>query len=169
MTMPNLRPVVADGRVWLQSDTGQYDVIALDAYRQPYIPFHLTTVEFFRLAHARLTDNGVLVINVGHSATDFRLLNALAATLHTLFSSVYVISPDVTYNSLLVATRRPSTLADYTANAAQVDNPLLRQVIDTVGGHVTAWQGDGLILTDDLAPVEQITDQIIINYVLRGN
>ncbi|MCB1602853.1 MAG: hypothetical protein KDI66_22750, partial [Xanthomonadales bacterium] len=51
MTQPNLTAVAADGRRWLadQPADAQWDVIAIDAYRPPYIPFHLTTVEFFTL------------------------------------------------------------------------------------------------------------------------
>ncbi len=169
LDLPNVRPVAADARAWLQRDSGRYAVIAVDAYRQPYIPFHLTTVEFFTLARQRLSDDGVLVINVGHSLTDFRLLDALAATLRQVFPTVYAISPDVAYNSLLVATVRPSRLADYTAHAARVEQPLLREVVERLEGRVRVWQGEGLVLTDDHAPVEQITDQIIVNYALgRG-
>ena len=38
----------------------------IDAYRQPYIPFYLTTREFFALVRDRLDPGGVVVINVGH-------------------------------------------------------------------------------------------------------
>src|SRR5262245_27555977 len=44
---PNVHPVVADARYWLDTKAAKYDVIVMDAYRQPYIPFHLTTREFF--------------------------------------------------------------------------------------------------------------------------
>ena len=39
--------------------TERYDVIIVDAYRQPYIPFYLTTEEFFELARDRLAPGGV--------------------------------------------------------------------------------------------------------------
>src|SRR5260370_1001445 len=35
--------VVAYARYWLDPQAGHYDVVVLDAYRQPYNPFHLTT------------------------------------------------------------------------------------------------------------------------------
>ena len=44
----------ASSHVRPASATRQYDLIAVDAYRPPYIPFHLTTVEFFALARDRL-------------------------------------------------------------------------------------------------------------------
>src|SRR5205823_3754580 len=43
MTEPNLRVHVADGRWWLRQSRGRYDVVAIDAYHQPYIPFQLCT------------------------------------------------------------------------------------------------------------------------------
>ena len=169
MQLSNLRPVLADGRTWLQTDRGRYDVIIVDAYRQPYIPFHLTTVEFFGQTRDHLTDNGVLAINVGHSPTDLRLLDTLAATLRAVFPSVYAISPEGSYNSLLVATRQPSSLDDFQAHARQVDQPTLRQVLDTLANRVSVWQGEGQVLTDDEAPVELLTDQIILRYALTGH
>ena len=169
MDLPNLRPVVADGRTWLQTDRGRYDVVIVDAYRQPYIPFHLTTEEFFSAAWDHLSDNGVLVINVGHSPTDLRLLDTLGATLRAVFPSVYAVSPEGSYNSLLVATRRPSRLADFQARAQAVEQPTLRQILATLGERVSVWTGDGQVLTDDHAPVELLTDQIILRYVLTGH
>ncbi len=47
-TMPNLTVYVEDGRYMLNKLNKQYTVVGIDAYRPPYIPWHLTTVEFFR-------------------------------------------------------------------------------------------------------------------------
>jgi spermidine synthase len=47
MNEPNLIAVALDARHALRESPYTYDIIALDAYRPPYIPFHLTTVEFF--------------------------------------------------------------------------------------------------------------------------
>src|SRR5256714_1718743 len=63
MTEPNLHVTVADGRYWMATQAGSYDVILVDAYRQPYIPFYLTTREFFESAKAHLKPDGVLAIN----------------------------------------------------------------------------------------------------------
>ena len=43
MNEPNLNAVAGNGRTYLQHTENRYDVIAVDAYRQPYIPFHLAT------------------------------------------------------------------------------------------------------------------------------
>ena len=47
---PRLRVITADGRPFLERTRRRYDLIVVDAYRQPYVPFYLATREFFALA-----------------------------------------------------------------------------------------------------------------------
>ena len=63
---PNLHTHTADARPWLRRSAGDFDVIVVDAYRQPYIPFYLATREFFELVAEMLAPGGVVVVNVGH-------------------------------------------------------------------------------------------------------
>jgi len=51
---PNMRLIAADGRPFLEQTGKRYDLIVVDAYRQPYIPFYLATAEFFRLVREHL-------------------------------------------------------------------------------------------------------------------
>ena len=44
-----MRLIAADGRPFLERTGKRYDLIVVDAYRQPYVPFYLATAEFFRL------------------------------------------------------------------------------------------------------------------------
>ena len=44
-----LRTVVSDGRAFLMRDSEKWDVILIDAYRGPFVPFHLLTKEFYTL------------------------------------------------------------------------------------------------------------------------
>jgi spermidine synthase len=168
MNEPNLNVVVADGRTWLATAPGRYDVIGIDAYRQPYVPFHLTTVEFFRDVRDHLTDNGVAVINVVRTDRDLRLVDALASTMRRVFANVYVIDvPDV-FNSLVIGTVQPSSLTNYADNVTRLRNPLLLNVAQRAAGHVREFRGTGPVFTDDLAPVEEMVDQMILNYVQNG-
>ncbi len=48
MNEPNLNVIIQDGRLALHQSTKHYNVIGIDAYRVPYVPWNLTTVEFFR-------------------------------------------------------------------------------------------------------------------------
>lgn len=163
---------VQDGRYFVATSPDRYDIIAVDAYRQPYIPFHLTTKEFFQEVHAHLTPNGVVAINVGYTAGDLRLVDAIAATMGESFASIYVIDlpqrPRQTVtNSVVVATKQRSTLDDFVRNAAGLQDGLLIKVRDyaSLQGRVRVWSGTGLVFTDDRAPVETVVDQMILNYV----
>ena len=170
MTDPNLRAVAQDGRYFLAHDSGVYDVIAIDAYRPPYIPFHLTTVEFFQEVRQHLSPDGVVAINVGRTADDYSLVDALSSTLAQVFPSVFVIDEpavDQTFgNSLIVASMQPATLADYDANTADLPEPLLAEIARRAQPHVRMAHTDGPVLRDDLAPIEQIVHGIVLRYLM---
>ena len=179
MTQPNLTPIAADGRRWLaeQPAAAQWDVIAIDAYRPPYIPFHLTTVEFFSLVRDHLDDNGVVAINVGRTATNYALVEALAATLYQLFPTVYAIDepgpPDNLSNSLLIATRAPIELSTVRANFARPQPTApeaFQDFIATAASQTRAVlpANDTAVFTDDHAPVEWVVHRIILDFMKGG-
>ncbi len=68
-----LRTVVADGRSFLMRDNETWDVILIDAYRGPFVPFHLLTKEFYTLVKSRLAPGGVVVQNIEPSTMLFEL------------------------------------------------------------------------------------------------
>jgi len=167
--LPNLNVIIQDGRYFMRTTSKMYDLIGVDAYHQPYIPAQLTTVEFFQEVYDHLNERGVLLLNAGHTATDYRLLNALGTTMQQVFPSVYVI--DIPYqdgwavvNSLLVGTRQPTQLANFAANAGAATNDLLKEI--AAGSIVREFKESGLVFTDDRAPVEYVTDQMIYGYAL---
>ena len=54
----------ADARAFLRSDPGGWPAIVVDTYSNPRtLPQHLLTVEFYRLARARLPAGGSLYVN----------------------------------------------------------------------------------------------------------
>jgi spermidine synthase len=167
MNQPNLNVIVSDGRYALAHATQRYDVIGIDAYRLPYIPWHLTTREFFQQARAHLADRGVLVVNVGHTADDYRLVEAMAATLQSVFPSVHVIGVPQTFNAILVATVQPSTPENLRANAARLEQPLLRDVAADALANLRPTAPGAIVFTDDRAPVEQLTNAIILRFALQ--
>lgn len=177
MNQPNLTPIAADGRAWLtqQPDSATWDIIAVDAYRPPYIPFHLTTVEFFALTHRHLADDGVLAINIGRTPTDFALVEALAATVGQIYPSVFLLDepgpPDTLGNSLLVATKQPTTLEQgFITNVANLPQSLppefrtFAQEAQSVA-RLASPPGDTPVMTDDHAPIERIVHSIILDFL----
>jgi spermidine synthase len=168
MNEPNLNVVVSDGRYALAHSTQRYDVIGIDAYRLPYIPWHLTTREFFAQARAHLTDDGVVVINVGHTGDDFRMVEAMVATLQTVFPSVHVINLPETFNAILVATIRPSTPDNLRANLQLLKHPFLRDVASDVLKNLRPTTPGAIVFTDDKAPVEQLTNAIVLRFLTQS-
>ena len=176
MNEPNLNAVAADGRRFLaySSAPQPYDLIIVDAYRPPYIPFHLTTAEFFALARERLSEDGIVAVNVGRTHTDYSLVDAIAATMQQVFPSVYIVDePDngsLLGNSMVVATRQPTTLADLRANLPAFDHPLLAEVARRAAPQArSATPPLGTpIFTDDRAPVEQVVHKLVLGHLL-GN
>ncbi len=191
MTEPNLTTINQDGRYFLAHTRKQYDVIGVDAYRPPYIPFQLTTQEFFVESAAHLTERGVVAINAGRSSTDYSLVVALGSTMKSVFPNVYVIdTPDSGYdlgNSLVIATRQPTALANFAENAARLRQPLLQNVAGramksriweiTCAPDAPFVAGVGDLppnlppacpppFTDDKAPVEQVVHTLILRYLL---
>lgn len=165
MNEPNLNVIVDDGRYYLSRSEKKYDVIGVDAYRQPYIPFHLTTKEFFESARDHLTDDGVVVLNAGRTSTDFRLVNVMASTMAAVFPNVYIIDVDRFTNSMVIATNEPTDIENFAANMAGIsEDSMIRQVGDIAmnTGNIREWTGHDRVFTDDLAPVELVVDQIIL-------
>ncbi len=167
MNEPNLHVIVQDGRYFLQTTSQKYDVMGIDAYQQPYVPFQLTTKEFFQEVREHLTPTGVTVINAGRTSHDFRLVEALAQTMHSVFPNVYIIDTERFTNSLVIGTNAPTSLANFMINTAHLNNPLLQSVAQAsiAYGNIREEHSRTVFFTDDRAPVEQLIDQIILNAV----
>jgi predicted O-methyltransferase YrrM len=166
---PNYRAVAADARAWLASNPEHYDVVAIDAYHQPYIPFHLTTVEFFELVRSHLNEQGVAVVNAGIGPNgDDRLGQAIAATMRAVFPQVYVIETRRQGNQIIVGTN--STVGDGWANMAanyeRLRIPALRQVMEWVNISERPIDASYAPMTDDRAPVEALIDSLIFEAAL---
>lgn len=170
--MPSLNVYAEDGRYILNRLDDRYSVVAIDAYRPPYIPWHLTTVEFFQEVKDHLTDNGVVAINVGRTSTDRRLVDAMARTLSEVYPSVHAIDVPRSFNTILIATVQPTT-SDYLSQNLEIlpesTDPLLRQVLEASIEALVPTNLSHIVFTDDRAPVETLVDSLVLNFLLFGN
>jgi len=173
MTEPNLNAIAADGRWGLNQSDEVYTVIGIDAYRLPYIPFHLTTREFFGEVRAHLTPDGVVVINVGRTMDDRRLVDALARTMQTMFESVHIVDVPATFNTIIYGTVQPTDpqnlIDNFVALDAQDAHPLLLDVLARTATNLAPAPEPGQVFTDDHAPVEQITNSLALRFLVGGN
>ena len=168
MNEKNLSVTVQDGRYFLATTDESYDVIIADAYRQPYIPFHLTTREFFSLAREHLNPGGAVLVNAGRTASDFRLVDTLASTMSQVFPTVLILDVPGVSNSLVIGTDQETTVDRVQARLDTISNEWLSYVAAQAVGRIRVFDGRGLVLTDDRAPVEHLTHLIVLRYLLQG-
>ncbi len=173
MNEPNLNVMVEDGRWGLKKSDKRYQIISVDAYRPPYIPAQMTTREFFQEAHAHLTDDGVLVLNVGRAPNDRRLIDALGTTLLTVFPTVHAVDVPDSFNTILFATMQPTVQENLLVNLENVKSqpdaaPVLLDALQTAAASLVEGPRAGLVFTDDHAPVEWITNDMVLRFLLFG-
>lgn len=75
----------ADGRIHLMRSDARHDIIMVDAYRGPFVPFHMLTREFYVTAKRRLAEGGVLAQNIEPTTM---LFDSAVATLASVFENV---------------------------------------------------------------------------------
>jgi spermidine synthase len=155
----------ADARPFLRSTDERYDLIIVDAYHQPYVPFYLATREFFRLARDRLAPGGILALNVASVPGDDSLLDGISGTLTHEFDQV-AVWPALRFNKILLAFDEPAAfrrilLNDVPEPLRPLVNLYVRQVRPVTEKAKRPW-------TDDRAPVEWVTDRMIVEYAASG-
>lgn len=163
---PRLRVVTADARPFLRATHRRYDLIVVDAYRQPYVPFYLATKEFFALARAHLRPGGILAINVAKVPGDDRLTRALGTTLLAVFPQVWRW-PALRFNDLVLALDRPLSRSTLVRRGARAPGRL-RLLAPLFARELARLRPSGAVLTDDLAPVEWLTDRMLLTQIERG-
>lgn len=165
---PTHRIILGDGRPFIRHTTNRYDVILLDAYTaSPYgafLPHALVTKEFFTLATARLSTNGVLAYNVMGDLNDGRenVLGALYNTLKSVFPQVYVFPAQTSKNVVLLGTRQATRVevrllqqrAAYVRQSGRALPPWIEKKIHTLRSIAPAAANNSSVLTDDYAPVD---------------
>jgi spermidine synthase len=159
---PRMRTFAEDARPWLESSSGRYDAIMVDAYRQPYIPFYLTTREFFELVRERLAPGGISIVNVGHPEGSEELERVLGATMATAFPRVLRDPIEPTNTLLLGGDDRLS--ARRLRDNAQSLEPGLRAIARNAAGRLEPRLAGGEVYTDDRAPVEWLVDSTLLEY-----
>jgi spermidine synthase len=164
--IPGLHVITADARAYLRSTHKRYDLIAIDTYRQPYIPFQVTTREFFRLVRSHLTSGGAVALNVSRLPGDRGLLEAIAATVRAELGQAWTWDA-LRFNSLLFAFDAPVTRAELVRRVGAAPAPL-HPLVPLFRRQVRATGFRGRALTDDRAPVEWLADRAIVSYVARG-
>jgi spermidine synthase len=152
----NLDIVEQDGRIYLTRNKEKHDIIIVDAYRGPFVPFHLLTKQFYELSAKRLNEGGVMVQNIEPSTM---LFDAAIATISDVFDHVDLF--EARGNIVVIA---------YNGEKKNIDDILKRaQKLDAeynLKYPIASYLDErrvvlkelikGEILTDDFAPVQYL-------------
>jgi len=153
--------VTSDGRLFLANTDKRYDIILIDAYRGPFVPFHLLTKEFYALVKSHLTNGGVVAQNIEPSTM---LFDSAVKTIHAEFSQLdfYMADGNVVTIAYSGAPRGAFDL-DRVARQRQAAFKLRYDLV-AMAAHrrqmteleVGALDPKARVLTDDFAPVESL-------------
>ena len=154
-----------DGRAVVETlaDDDRFDLVYLDAYaRTQYVPFQVSTVEFFAGCVRHLSPTGAIGINVNASSgLSGRLLRHLASTLAEALGpegSVW-LAPNRLYAGSAtiwgVRSRVAPRLGPEVPEALSVPAYLFDRLL------IRFVPRPGEVLTDDLAPTERLADEVL--------
>jgi hypothetical protein len=96
------------------------------------------------------------------------MVEAIAATLGTHFCTIHAVNLPDAFNTVLIATQQETHVDNLRVNAALAEHSLVAQVADQALANLYPLAGDGQVFTDDRAPVESLTNAIILRYLLTG-
>ena len=176
LTPADCQTVVGDGRSYIQQHAQTYDLIMVDAYQDVSVPFHMATKEFYTLAASRLKPGGALVCNVNMGTrNNSAVVDALAATMGSVFGRVYAYRVPDTSNTLLYAApgatlaRLDSSLQACDATRESPDSgaslrastALMRRCIQGVAEGAAPIVSRATVLTDDRAPTELLANKAL--------
>ncbi len=153
------------------------DYVILDAYaHQVEIPAHLASVEFFRAVLARLAPGGWLGVNVGGFGFDDPVVTALGATIaEATGRPVLALQVPLSRNYVLFARRDadaplpPWELSAEPENASFATLRTLASRLAFDGNWESIGAGQGMLLTDDRSPLEQLQARSLRDAQERGD
>ena len=150
---------ILDGRMFLRRSKTAYDWIILDAFRGGFVPPHLKTVEFYKLAQAHLTQNGIFIANVH---TNSSLFASDLRTMRAVFPQVGYYDVSQTANAVVIGANFTSpSLETMLKDSGRLSfSDVFKQNVDlTVAGKFFRMasadpNNKGSVLTDDFSPTE---------------
>lgn len=162
---PKLHVHIADARPWLAEHAAKSDLVNIDLFQGgPYVPFYLTTVEFFQLVRSRMTDDGVLMVNVYDESSKHELLEAMGATMKQVFPSLEKLSR-ADGNHIVFAFAGKRDLAETAARLKMESGPMwVQELAKKAAGEMTEFEprAEAVVFTDDRAPIEEMTRRMLV-------
>ncbi len=157
---PKFQVINRDGRIFLTNSKERYDVILIDAYRGPFVPFHLLTKEFYQLVNDHLAEGGVVAQNIEPSTM---LFDSAVKTLSAVFPQLEFYLADG--NVVTIAYSGQARSSDDLRRMAEAREGAfhlrydLRQMLTKrrrLAPDMGVIDAKAKVLTDDFAPVEAL-------------
>ena len=118
----------------------------------------MSSVEFFTMVRDHLKEGGVMVVNMNMRSDKKGSINEyLSDTIASVFDQVMTVDVEGGTNRELLATNRKDGFAVMRSGIAAETNMDLKAMMWDVAGEFVPYEGGGLILTDDKAPVELLS------------
>ncbi|MCH7493221.1 fused MFS/spermidine synthase [bacterium] len=159
---PRLEVRLVDGRqLFKRQNAPTCDIVLVDAYSASrhgaWIPWHLTTREFFAEVVARMPEDGILAYNVIGSLAEAGSwqVQAITKTLRTSFADVWALPVTTSRNVVLLAFRQPPPGPEGWGPRLQARGAPLRLV--WLASLLTSRIPEGVsvfVLTDEYAPID---------------
>ena len=159
---PRLRVFAEDGRRFLQRSDRKYDVIVVDAFHRDFVPFHLTTREFFTLCRDRLNPRGMVAMNIIGAYGGTRLSSIVGSVYQTtglIFPERYLFADHLRQLPSPRSERNCILIAGLGEQKPQAELDALRRTRSDLIGDYLAGGPDlrlAKTLSDDFAPVEDM-------------
>ncbi len=160
-----------DARTYLNRSEDTYDVLFTDAFNSgASVPYNLSTQEATQHAHDLLTNDGIFVANIigALEGPNAAFAQAEITTIKSVFPAVRAFTigssaPDETRNLIVIASKKQDALDSPSISAfatTRADIELNEIALDSFPA--------GIILTDDFAPVESLTQAMRESYLQRS-
>ncbi len=166
---PSLTVHNFDGRNFLAYTDKKYDYIIIDVYsNQLYISFHLTTKEFFQLAKKHLKKNGIVAMNVNAAAKNSELLKSITNTMLLVFDNVYWLQErEYDWSFMVLASDKKINFEKL--DKLEIKKDLIPVAKTAIDNHVELkYDYNFAYLIDDKAPIEHLTDWMILDYIFNN-
>lgn len=155
--------IISDARHYISSSKKRYDYIIVDVFNGDITPGHLITHEVFQLLKLRMTENGILAVNLIGSIRDKVFMTAsVIKTIKSVFQTVEVYPTfsteggDGTGNLVITAYNSAPMPFDY---EKVKDFPVHPFVSESIKGHIGKKfyfppDTQAIILSDDYNPID---------------
>ena len=160
---PNGELITSDARHFLQTSKRQYDVMVLDVFNGDTTPAHLLSLEAVELMQARLSDTGLLALNLfGDVERNTFMTASVIRTLREIFDQVEIYPTsdpartDGVTNLAVMAYQGQPRVLDFDPVASEQVHPMVSgEILANLGRQYhLPTETPAIVLTDDYNPID---------------